>query len=48
MLEKYIPKITQELKLQPRRVAATALLLEEGATVPFYRPLPQGTHRRTR
>ena len=35
MLEKYIPKITQELKLQPRQVAATALLLEEGATVPF-------------
>ena len=35
MIEKYIPKITQELKLQPRQVAATALLLEEGATVPF-------------
>jgi len=35
MLEKYIPKITLELKLQPRQVAATALLLEEGATVPF-------------
>lgn len=35
MIEKYIPKITLELKLQPRQVAATALLLEEGATVPF-------------
>jgi len=35
MIEKYIPKITQELKLQPRQVAATALLLEEGATIPF-------------
>ena len=35
MLEKYIPRITRELKLKPRQVAATALLLEEGATVPF-------------
>ena len=35
MIEKYILKITQELKLQPRQVAATAVLLEEGATVPF-------------
>ena len=35
MIEKHIAKITQELKLQPRQVAATAVLLEEGATVPF-------------
>jgi uncharacterized protein len=35
MLEKHVLKITQELKLQPRQVAATAVLLEEGATVPF-------------
>ncbi len=35
MIEKYVLKVTQELKLQPRQVAATALLLEEGATVPF-------------
>src|SRR5437763_2371070 len=35
MIEKYVLKITQELKLQPRQVAATAVLLEEGATVPF-------------
>ena len=35
MIEKYIPKLVQELKLQPRQIAATALLLEEGATVPF-------------
>jgi uncharacterized protein len=35
MIEKHIAKITQELKLQPRQVAATAILLEEGATVPF-------------
>jgi len=35
MLEKYILRITRELKLKPRQVAATALLLEEGATVPF-------------
>ena len=35
MLEKHILKITQELKLQPRQVAATAVLIEEGATVPF-------------
>jgi Transcriptional accessory protein len=35
MIEKYIKKITEELNLQPRQVAATALLLEEGATIPF-------------
>ncbi len=35
MLEKHVLKITQELNLQPRQVAATALLIEEGATVPF-------------
>ncbi len=35
MLEKHVLKITHELKLQPRQVAATAVLLEEGATVPF-------------
>ncbi len=35
MIEKHILKITQELKLEARQVAATALLLEEGATVPF-------------
>jgi uncharacterized protein len=35
MLEKHIVQITKELGLQPRQVAATAVLLEEGATVPF-------------
>jgi uncharacterized protein len=35
MIEQHIIKITQELKLQTRQVAATAVLLEEGATVPF-------------
>jgi uncharacterized protein len=35
MIEKHILKITQELKLQVRQVAATAVLLEEGGTVPF-------------
>ncbi|MGV3533284.1 MAG: Tex-like N-terminal domain-containing protein, partial [Chthoniobacteraceae bacterium] len=35
MIEKHVVKITQELGLQPRQVAATAILLEEGATVPF-------------
>lgn len=35
MIEKYVLKITAELGLQPRQVAATAILLEEGATVPF-------------
>ena len=35
MIEKHLLKITQELNLQPRQVAATAVLLEEGATVPF-------------
>lgn len=35
MLEHHILKITKELNLQPRQVAATAILLEEGGTVPF-------------
>ena len=35
MIEKYLAKLVTELKLQPRQVAATAILLEEGATVPF-------------
>src|SRR3954471_3205550 len=35
MLELHVVKITKELGLQPRQVAATAVLLEEGATVPF-------------
>ncbi len=35
MIEKHVLKIVQELKLQPRQVAATAILLEEGATIPF-------------
>src|SRR5689334_2464220 len=35
MIEKHLARIVQELKLQPRQVAATAVLLDEGATVPF-------------
>jgi uncharacterized protein len=35
MIEKHLARLVQELKLQPRQVAATAVLLEEGATVPF-------------
>jgi len=35
MIEKHLIQITKELGLQPRQVAATAVLLEEGATVPF-------------
>jgi uncharacterized protein len=35
MIEKHLAKLVTELKLQPRQVAATAILLEEGATVPF-------------
>jgi uncharacterized protein len=35
MLEQYVVKIAQELAIQPRQVAATGVLLEEGATVPF-------------
>ncbi|MEK0444714.1 MAG: hypothetical protein RLZZ399_35 [Verrucomicrobiota bacterium] len=35
MIEKHLLKITQELGIQARQVAATAILLEEGATVPF-------------
>ncbi|RYD70870.1 MAG: RNA-binding transcriptional accessory protein, partial [Verrucomicrobiaceae bacterium] len=35
MIEKHVVKITKELGLQPRQVAATAVLIEEGATVPF-------------
>ncbi len=35
MLEKHVLKIATELAIQPRQVAATAVLLEEGGTVPF-------------
>lgn len=35
MIESHIAQIVRELSLQPRQVAATAILLEEGATVPF-------------
>lgn len=35
MNETHLLKISQELKLNARQVAATAILLEEGATVPF-------------
>jgi len=35
LIEKHLVQITTELGLQPRQVAATAVLLEEGATVPF-------------
>ena len=35
MNETYIKKIADELKIQPRQVAATAKLFAEGATVPF-------------
>src|ERR1700679_2026042 len=35
MIEKYLARIVHEWKLQPRQVASTAVLLEEGATVPF-------------
>jgi protein Tex len=35
MIEKHLAQITRELGLAARQVAATAVLLEEGATVPF-------------
>ncbi|MEI6032898.1 MAG: Tex family protein [Verrucomicrobiae bacterium] len=35
MIEQHIVKITKELSLQPRQVAAVAVLLEEEGTVPF-------------
>ena len=35
MIEKHVQQIVNELGLQPRQVAAVAVLLEEGATVPF-------------
>jgi len=35
MLEQHVLKIAQELGINPRQVAATAVLLEEGGTVPF-------------
>lgn len=35
MLEKHLPILVQELGLRPAQVAAVAVLLEEGATVPF-------------
>ena len=35
MIEQHVLKIAKELAIQPRQVAATAVLLEEGGTVPF-------------
>jgi len=35
MIDQHLVKLVSELKLQPRQVTATAVLLEEGATVPF-------------
>lgn len=35
MIENHVLKIATELSIQPRQVAATAVLLEEGGTVPF-------------
>jgi uncharacterized protein len=35
MNENHILKVSQELKIQPRQVSATAVLLQEGGTVPF-------------
>ncbi len=35
MIESHLAQIVSELSLQPRQVTATALLLEEGGTVPF-------------
>lgn len=35
MNEKHLLKITRELDLNPRQVVATAVLLDDGATVPF-------------
>jgi len=35
MNEKHLLKITQELNLKPRQVVATAVLLDDGSTVPF-------------
>ncbi|HWB58357.1 MAG TPA: Tex-like N-terminal domain-containing protein, partial [Chthoniobacteraceae bacterium] len=35
MNENHLLKITQELNLKPRQVVATAVLLDEGSTVPF-------------
>jgi uncharacterized protein len=35
MNETYVARIAEELKVQPRQVAATARLFAEGATVPF-------------
>ena len=35
MLETHVLKIAKELSIEPRQVAATAVLLEEGGTIPF-------------
>ncbi len=35
MNERFVQTIAQELQVQPRQVAATGLLLAEGATIPF-------------
>jgi uncharacterized protein len=43
MLETHVLKVAQELKLQPRQVAATAVLIEEGGTGAVYRAVSEGT-----
>ena len=35
MNETHVARVSEELQLSPRQVAATATLLAEGATVPF-------------
>ena len=43
-----LPSITQrlatELNIRPQQVDATVALLDEGATVALYRPLPERSH----
>ena len=41
----YITRIAEELSVKAPQVAATAMLLAEGATVPFIAPLSEGSHR---
>ena len=48
MLPPIEQRIAAELGVRPQQVAAAVALLDEGATVPVHRALPQGGHRRAR
>jgi hypothetical protein len=45
-MQKIIRQIAAEIKVQEHQIKTAVELLDGGATVPVYRALPQGGHRR--